>query len=68
VTIGEHEFTAALSSDVLSTVDRLSVNGVTLSTRTMSLDEWIEGLLVALRAESTRSQSARLAMERLLSG
>jgi hypothetical protein len=66
ISIGEHEFTAALANGTMACADRHVVKGIALSSTDVELAEWLERLLGALTDEARRSTSTRTALERLL--
>ncbi len=67
VHLGDQEFRTSLERGSVECTTRLVVRGVALSSTPRSLPEWLDALVVALREEAGRSESARTALERLLS-
>lgn len=66
VSIGERQFVASINDGVVSGVERHVVRGVALGTEELDFAEWLAHVVSALAAEAKRSESTRIALERLL--
>ena len=68
LTLGESQFELDNNTRLVSTRRRKMVRGVALNTEELPLDIWIDQLSAALIDEAGKSQSDRMALERLLGG
>jgi hypothetical protein len=66
--LGESQFELDNDKGQVATRRRKMVRGVALNTEELSLDGWIDQLSACLVDEAGRSQSDRMALERLLGG
>ena len=66
VQLGDETFVLSLEGDAAKTALAKTVRGVVIRRQDLPLDAWLEALSEALGAEADRSESARVALERLL--
>ncbi len=66
VDLGDQQYQLQHSGGRLIPAVSKVVRGIVLKTEEVSLDEWIDGLSRRLADEASRSEQARLALERLL--
>jgi hypothetical protein len=67
-TIGNEHFEASVSGATVSCVIAKSSGGIRIRSETVGMDEWLRRLLQALQAEAAHSESARLALEKIVIG
>jgi hypothetical protein len=66
IQLGDEAFTLTLTGAGARAVRAKTVGGVVIRRQELELDRWLEALDQALAAEAQRSETARLALERLL--
>ena len=66
VSLGDLGYAIRIEGDRAQTKRTRSSGGIVIKSEELSLDAWIEALAADLRAEAQRSESTRLALERLL--
>jgi hypothetical protein len=66
VRLGDLGYALRVEDDRAQTRRTRSSGGIVIKSEELSLDAWIEALAADLRAEAQRSESTRLALERLL--
>lgn len=67
VRLGNLSYALRMEGDRAQTECRRTSGGVVIKSEELSLEAWLGALADTLRAEAQRSESARLALERLLS-
>lgn len=66
VRLGDLSYVLLIDGDRAQTRRSRSSRGIVLKTEELTLDTWLDALAETLQAEAQRSESARLALERLL--
>ena len=64
--LGDLSYTLRMDGDRTQTQRSRTSRGIVIKSEELSLDAWLDALADALRAEAQRSESTRLALERLL--
>jgi hypothetical protein len=67
ISLGEHSYKLSMIGGSATATRSKAVGGITIRNEDLSLDEWLSNLTAALGAEAKRSETARIALERLLS-
>jgi hypothetical protein len=66
VLLGQESFVLTVGGATTEAVRAKTVGGIVIRREELALDEWVEALGRAVAIEATRSEAARLALERLL--
>jgi hypothetical protein len=66
VAVGDHEYELENVDGHISCVRRNVVRGIALKSDQLSLEEWVDSLAQGLVDEAGRTESDRLALERML--
>lgn len=66
VRVGDISYRLLIEGDRAQTRRSTSSRGIVLKSEELTLDAWLDALAATLQAEAQRSESARLALERLL--
>jgi hypothetical protein len=67
-TIGSEEFEAELNGASIACLIGRASGGIRIRSDRVDMDEWLRRLLQALQAEAAHSESARLALEKMVIG
>jgi len=67
-TIGSEEFEASVSGATVSCLIGRASGGIRIRSDKVGMDEWLQRLLQALQVEAAHSESARLALEKIVIG
>ena len=67
VTLGDHEYELRNDDGQISCQRRNVVRGIALKTEQLSLEQWIDALAGGLVDEAGKTESDRVALERMLS-
>lgn len=67
VSVGEHQYGLSMVGGSARASRSKIVGGIAIRNEDLPLDEWLSGLTAALGTEAKRSETARIALERLLS-
>jgi hypothetical protein len=67
VQLGETRYEMRVNKHGIDCTRGRAVRGIVLKTEQLNLDEWIDGLSRDLNEQASRSEQARLALERLVS-
>lgn len=66
IKLGDDTYTLSIADETAKPERRKTVGGIAIRSDELPLDEWLNTLIAALKAESGRSEAARVALERLL--